>query len=232
MRLLDSPKYRVERAVIDGVVRYENARVICDDENAAVVVCNGWYKCVFGDMAYFCEYRKKYDINGNVCILGAPADAPRLLGFDGKSCQTFAYLDLLPPPVNAPHGVVIKRLAPTLAETVANAYSGGYYDQAEMAEIMRKKGVFGAIYDGALAGFIGSHDDGSMGMLEVFPKFRRIGIGGTLERFLINYIMTFGRIAVCDVYTDNVDSIRLQQRLGLTQASGYTFWFESFDKGR
>ena len=105
-----------------------------------------------------------------------------------------------------------------------DAYSNhGSYTVEDMADIMREKGVFGAIADGKLVGFIGRHDDGSMGMLEVFDSARRRGGGSALERFLSTCGMTYGRTPYCDVFTDNPGSLALQQKLGLTSGADHTF---------
>ena len=95
-----------------------------------------------------------------------------------------------------------------------------------MENILRGKGVFGAFKDSGFAGFVGRHDDGTMGLLHVFDTFRRRGMGVELEKFMIGYVMTFGRVPLCDVYTDNAVSIEMQNKLGLTAAAdGYTYWF-------
>ena len=39
----------------------------------------------------------------------------------------------------------------------------------------------GAFLDGVLAGLIGIHEEGSIGMLEVLPAYRRRGLGYALE---------------------------------------------------
>ena len=160
-----------------------------------------------------------------MCMLGAPE------GLAPDPCFTYAYLEPMPPLSTLPSGVEIKRHSPSLAETVLNAYHnpGGGYTVERIAAIMRDKGVFGAIANGKLAGFIGRHRDGSMGMLEVFEPYRRRGIAIALEKFLITYVMTFGRTPFCDVYCDNPASIALQGKLGLRKGCGYTYW-RSTDK--
>ena len=205
---------------MDDAVKYENANVVIDEPNAAVIKTGNWYKCVFGSERDYFEYEKKYGIVGNVCMLGAPQ------GVAKNPCFTYAYLNPMPPLSELPSGVEIKRLAPSLAETVLNAYHnpGGGYTVERIAAVMRDKGIFGAIANGKLAGFIGRHGDGSMGMLEVFEPYRRRGIAIALEKFLITYVMTFGRTPVCDVYCDNPASISLQGKLGLQKGCGYTYW--------
>lgn len=222
MKLLRDEKYAVERAVLEDALKYEQGELVFDEEDAVAVKACGVTKCVFKDAGDYRRYADKYGIRGNVCVLGAPSDAARVL-FDAEPCITYAYLDPLPPPVDEPNGVVIKRLAPTLAETVVLSY-GKYYTVTEMARLMRERGVFGAVTDGKLAGFIGRHTDGNMGMITVDGKYRRRGIGSALERFMINYVMTFGRIPILDVFVDNAPSIAMQCKLGMRQSSAYTFW--------
>ena len=122
----------------------------------------------------------------------------------------------------------IRRLAPTLAGVIAARYrnKNGAFSVEHVERLMRDKGVFGAIEGGALAGFIGRHSDGNMGMLEVDERFRRRGLGEQLQRFMMNYVMTFGRVPLCDVYADNEPSVRLQKKSGMTPAPAYTFWSE------
>ena len=58
-----------------------------------------------------------------------------------------------------------------------------------LEERLRSGMMYGAFADGKLAGFIGMHAEGSMGILEVFEEFRRQGIAEALERHLINRIL-------------------------------------------
>lgn len=226
MELLKKPKFGVEAAVINDAVEFEGAEVLVSDERAAIVKMGDLYKCVFADVGDYARTAAEYGIDGEVCLLGAPLSAPSDVGFSADACKSYAYFHAMPPPCD--RAVTIKRLAPTLAETVHAAYSNpGNADVAHIAELMRKRGVFGAIADGKLAGFIGRHDDGSMGMLEVYEPFRGRGIGIALERFMINYVMSFGRIPVCDVFCRNAASVALQYKLGMTAAEGYTFWFRT-----
>lgn len=222
MSILNDPKYAVEAAALNDLIGFEGGELVTDTPTAAVVrLPSGLDKCLFADINAFREISPR----GEVCLMNMPLDAPEALGFEAEPCVTHAYLKPMPPRLPR---LDIRRLAPSLAETVAREYSykGGGYTSDEVAAIMRDKGVFGAIVDGKLAGFIGRHDDGSMGMLKVFDVFRRRGIGEELESFMITYVMTFGRVPVCDVYADNLPSVRLQQKLGLTAANRYTFWTE------
>lgn len=224
---MERPELKVESAVINDVVRFENASVIVHDARAAIVKAGATHKCVFDCVDTAREYIERFGIKGKVCLLDMPIDAPRLFGMQAAACKTFAYLASMPP---LPDGTVtVKRLAPSLAQTVRDAYvkhGAAGYTVEQVAALMRDKGVFGAIVGGKLAGFVGRHDDGNMGMLEVFEPFRRRGIGIALAQFMIAYVMTFGRTPICDVFTDNAASLAMQTKLGMTAAHGYTFWGE------
>ncbi|MCM1368343.1 MAG: GNAT family N-acetyltransferase [Roseburia sp.] len=231
MKLMQRPQYKVEAAILNDAVEFEGAQALVSDDRAAIVKMGELYKCVFEDIRVFSDYAAEYGISGEVCLLGAPPDAPAKIGFSAEACTSFAYFDPLPPPCDP--AVTIKRLAPTLAETVHAAYTNpGNADVTHIADIMRDKGVFGAIVNGKLAGFIGRHGDGSMGMLEVFDGFGGRGIGTALEKFMINYVMSFGRTPICDVFCQNAASLALQKKIGLTAADGLTFWFYTDDAHR
>ncbi len=228
MKLLENDGYIVERAALADAVDRENGRWLIHDERAAAAEVNGWRKCVFADINDFAEYSDKYGLRGKVCIMNAPLDAPKKLGFDCGACITFAYTAEMPPALDLPRGTDIKRLGTSLAQAVLDVYNnpGETYDLQTIRKLMREKGIFGAIVDGKLVGFMGRHGDGNMGMLEVFDGYRRRGIGAALERFMINYVMTFGRVPVCDVHIENAASLALQRKLGMTAGRAYTFWCE------
>ena len=78
--------------------------------------------------------------------------------------------------------------------------------------------------DGAFVGYMGIHTDGSMGMLAVFPDYRRLGYAEELERFILSKILAEGRTPFCQIAPDNAASLTLQQKLGLTQAPDYVWY--------
>ncbi|MBD5132467.1 MAG: GNAT family N-acetyltransferase [Clostridiales bacterium] len=231
MKILDDIDYRVEREVLLDAVNFQGGKLIVHDENAAIVDMGDWYKCAFRTASAFAAHKASLRKGNEACVMGANSLDPAEFGIgslETPPCKSFAYLGAMPPELDLPRGVVIKRLAPSLAETVAKAYNHNPvgYSPERMAEIMRTMGVFGAIADGKLAGFIGRHKEGSMGMLEVFEAFRRKGIASALEKFMIGYVMTFGRTPFCDVFADNAASLALQDKLGMTASNFYTFWLE------
>jgi GNAT superfamily N-acetyltransferase len=97
-------------------------------------------------------------------------------------------------------------------------------DRHYIETLIRRKQLWG-IFDGdTLAGFIGEHLEGSIGLLEVLPAYRRKGYGYRLEAFLINHILEAGRIPFCQVVTDNASSLALQRKLGMKISGQTTTW--------
>ncbi len=85
--------------------------------------------------------------------------------------------------------------------------------------------LFGAFSpSGELMAFTGFHSEGSMGMLTVFPEYRRMGLGSKMEKMLINTALREGRTAFCNVFISNEASIRLQGKLGLERAALLSWW--------
>lgn len=99
-----------------------------------------------------------------------------------------------------------------------------YGDEAYLRGRLRGKVMFGLFMEDEPAGFIGRHDDGSMGLLFVEPKFRGMGAAFSLEAFYINRTRAMGHIPYCHVDTDNEISLRLQERLGMNLSRGYIWW--------
>ena len=99
-------------------------------------------------------------------------------------------------------------------------------DSEYLAWLLERRALFGAFREEKLVGFIGKHAEGSMGLLEVLPSWRRQGVGESLERFLIAREVERGNLPYCHVFTDNQASLALQQKLGLTLAEGSVIWLK------
>ena len=101
--------------------------------------------------------------------------------------------------------------------------SGECFERVAQGSI-EKGDVLAAYRDGEIAGFIGFHGDGSGGMLEVLPKFRRLGIGSALEIALHNLALSRGWTPYGQIYTTNNASRKLQERLGMVVSDNELFW--------
>ncbi len=86
------------------------------------------------------------------------------------------------------------------------------------------KAMYGAFIDDQLVGFIGTHDDGSMGMLYVDETYRGRGIGVSLESYLINRQIEQGFTPYCQVIIGNEVSRSLQEKLGLYLSEESVWW--------
>lgn len=84
--------------------------------------------------------------------------------------------------------------------------------------------LFAGYRDGKLCAFIGFHDDGSGGMLEVLPEYRRLGIGSAMEIFLNNEALRRGWTPFGQIFVGNTPSRKLQDSLGLIMADGEIYW--------
>lgn len=117
------------------------------------------------------------------------------------------------------------QIRPLTAEDLDFVYENYGHASRGYLDMLLKKGVMiGAYVDGALAGFIGEHAAGAMGLLHVMPEFRRHHLGFALERADIRRILLSGSTPFCQVAVANTPSHNLQERLGLTRAEGRMYW--------
>ena len=65
-----------------------------------------------------------------------------------------------------------------------------------------------------------------MGLLEIFPDYRNKGLATVLESFMINRTLKNGYIPYCNVFSDNAESIGLQEKLGLYPAKKNIWWLK------
>ena len=137
-------------------------------------------------------------------------------------CRQAVYTRGVSLPVNK--NVAIRRLSEDYLETVSNHYHLTE-DPGYLRERIRSGVLYGAFLQDTLAGFIGEHEEGSMGMLEVFPEYRRMGIAAALEAFTINRLLAAGRTPFCQIIEGNEASVRLQEKLGLRISKDTLCWF-------
>ena len=94
----------------------------------------------------------------------------------------------------------------------------------ELAEVVRRKSILLGYDQGRLVGFIGEHLEGSMGILYVLPEYRRRGFGTALQTYLIARTMDEGFIPFGQVEKGNQNSLRLQEKIGMTRSDGRIVW--------
>lgn len=90
-----------------------------------------------------------------------------------------------------------------------------------------KSGAVYGIYEGdELAGFIGMHKEGSIGMLEVFEGYRGKGYAKAMEAFYINLHLKQGFTPYGQVISGNAASMGLQKSLCLYPAKEKLYWLK------
>lgn len=121
--------------------------------------------------------------------------------------------------------IEIEVLKEEFIELVKNNYSElSLCNSGYIEERVKDKEMYGAFLGNRLAGFIGTHEEGSIGMLEVIPEFRGKGIGSGLERYAINRAIAKGIYPYCQVKEDNEISMKLQKSLGMEISKTKVYW--------
>ncbi len=75
-----------------------------------------------------------------------------------------------------------------------------------------------------LAGIIGVHEEGSIGMLYVKPEYRHQKIAKALETYAFNMALENGWIPYGQVIVDNEPSMKLQEDMGLYFSKSPVYW--------
>ena len=143
-------------------------------------------------------------------------------GYSGMTdCHLFVYESADPVPFSFDD--YIKVLGAKDEETVCK-----YYDvtpDSETIKRLRAGYMTGAFdKDGNMMGFIGTHEDMSIGMLVVIPEYRRRGVAFALEADMVNRTLSRGLTPFCHVILGNDASVALQNKLGYTKTDENIFW--------
>lgn len=117
----------------------------------------------------------------------------------------------------------IRALTPDHADSVSRHYEA-MDDRDYIETLIGRRQLWGVFENGALAGFIGEHLEGSIGLLEVLPEYRRKGYGTLLEAYAIRHFLQRNEVPFCQVKTDNANSLALQRKLGMALSRRTTVW--------
>jgi len=148
-----------------------------------------------------------------------------LLGLDGSMvCHNAAWPGRTAPERGSFAGEIrflTEEYTAWVAETYCTPENGTEEDYVRGAI---KRGMLGAFVEGRCAGFIGFHDEGSMGLLEVLPQYRRQGVGEALERSCIALALERNKIPYGQVVEGNRASLSLQRKVGMEVSDKTLFW--------
>ena len=116
-------------------------------------------------------------------------------------CRQSAWLSPQPPVVPSFDGE-LRWLDRSWAVWTEEHYSHSFGGVSYMEDAI-DRGMLGAFVDGQPAGFIATHIEGSMGMLEVLPEYRRRGIGEALLLAMTAFCLERGIYPYGQVWADN-----------------------------
>lgn len=125
-------------------------------------------------------------------------------------------------PYTLPEGAEIRKLDARYVDFVHAHYH--MVDDVNYIRERIEEDMFGVFFGEEIVGFAGTHEERSMGMLEILPDCRRLGLATALEAHLINYLISLGRVAFRQVAVYNDASIKLQQKMGLEISDRVIYW--------
>jgi tRNA (guanine37-N1)-methyltransferase len=162
----------------------------------------------------------------SVCAHGAhcAAAVEEVLGLQPEhTCRLMAYQSAAPVPPIPKGAPPIRKLGAEYGPMVAAEYHGMESADYALAQVV-DGAVYGVFVDERPVGFIGTHTDGSMGMLEVLSPYRRQGLAELLERFALHRALAAGEVPFCYIAANNEPSLHLQEKLGLTVCGDDVYW--------
>jgi hypothetical protein len=129
------------------------------------------------------------------------------------------------PIVCAKSSVEIRPLTIEYKDNIINSYSKiNLVDSNYIENRLKSNVMFGAFIDNNLCGFIGIHEEGSIGMLEVLPEFKGKGIGSALQITATNHALSLKRYPYGQVVETNIASTALQRKLGFELSKDKVYW--------
>ena len=122
-------------------------------------------------------------------------------------------------------GLVIQTLGMEHCELVMEAHPDT--EESYLEEQIAKGQMIGAFIDERLVGMAGYNDCGDMGLLYVYPQYRRMHIGKALLTWLVNQTLENGQIPYCmfEEGTDDSGAVRkLLESMGMYTAKSEIYW--------
>ena len=144
-------------------------------------------------------------------------------------CYHCAYTEKKPLTIVIPKGYVINYLSEKHIPEVIELYAKEMPALAtpDYIKLNIDSGMLGIFHQEELCGFIGVHEGGygSIGMLEIKEAYRRNGLAVVLERAMINQQIERGRIPYGEIFIQNRESLKLQEKVGIPVGNELTYWF-------
>lgn len=126
-----------------------------------------------------------------------------------------------------PNGLIIRRLDALDIQEAAPMYPG-FDDPDYIVDRIEAGAVYGAFLGdntiNTLAGIIGIHEEGSIGMLYVKPQYRHQKFAKALETYAFNRALENGWIPYGQIIVGNEPSMRLQESMGMHFSKSSVYW--------
>lgn len=153
-----------------------------------------------------------------VCEPGFERDVRELLGLDlVEPYHLVVYERERRLKVSKTRAAHIRVLDESYAEAVHEHYGfPQFVDEAEVRRRLAAGTILGAFEGDDLVGFVGEHQEGSIGMLEVFAGHRGKGWGEALAATKANEMLSRGYTPWTEIYPYNKASLRIHEKLGFT----------------
>lgn len=105
-----------------------------------------------------------------------------------------------------------------------------YHDMDEeyLKQRIEAKKMYGAYVDKHLAGFVGMHTEGTIGLLVTLPDYRRRGVGQFLLECMTKEMLNQGRIPFSQIDRTNEASLNLHKKIGFQISQQSVYWLTDF----
>lgn len=131
--------------------------------------------------------------------------------------------DDVPVPENRVEGLEIRSLTMKDFDFVRSHYKT-VDDDEYITERIQSGSMLGAWLNRELTGFIGLHDDGTMGLMEVDPAYRRRGIGRALQGALVRRLRAKKRRTFGNVDAANPTAREVHGKVGAVIDDRPVYW--------
>ena len=127
--------------------------------------------------------------------------------------------------IKIPENTEVKELLPTdeNVDFVTKTYTLGF-SRETIKSLMTDFEFYATFTGGELSGYIGRHDEGSIGILEIMPNFRRMGLGAFLVDYSVKKVREKGEPAYCHIFTGNEGSLKMHLKMGFTPCEKLVWW--------
>lgn len=190
------------------------------DDGCVLVRCEDGLQAVWGDdPGLACRVLRLLGTPTKLMVLspGLVEAAKESLGFfEGRPCHVCAYLGQRAPRRRAQVPLEVRLLQRRWLPEVRRRYTHAeYLREGELEGLVARGLLLGGFVGEELAGFVGVHAEGSIGMLEVAEGYRRRGVGSALEAAMMGVQLARGETPWVEVWPGNDASLALQRSLGM-----------------